>query len=254
MKINFANIWYVCKRELKGYFTSPLAYVFIVIFLVLSGFFTFNEWIGRFFVYKEANLSMTFFSFHPWFYLLLVPAVAMRLWSEEYKSGTVELLFTLPISVSEAVTGKFLAAWTILAVSLALTWPAVYTVGVLGSPDYGMIMTGYLASFLLSGSFLAIGSFTSSMTKNQVVSFILSFVICLFFILVSHPSVTSFFRDRLNAPVWIVDIVARCGIFEHFENMKKGLIDLRDIIYFSSLIAVSLFATGITLYSKRTSI
>ncbi len=250
--MNISRVKTIFKREVSGYFTSPLAYIFIVIFLILSGFFTFNKWFGKLFINNEASLSNSFFSFHPWLYLLLVPAIAMRLWSEEYKGGTIELLFTMPVSVAESVLGKFLAAWAVLGISLALTFPAVVTVCTLGSPDYGVIATGYVASALLAGTYLSIGSFTSSLTRNQIVSFIVSLVICLLLILISHPSISDFFTGW--APVWLVDTMSRAGVIEHFDNIKKGVIDLRDLLYFASVMAAFLAATGITLYSKRTSV
>ncbi len=254
MRIKSSRVATIMARELHGYFTSPLAYVFIVIFLMLSGFFTFNKWFGKLFMNNEASLSYSFFAFHPWLYLLLVPAIAMRLWSEEYKSGTVELLFTMPVTVAEAVIGKFLAAWTVIIVSLVLTFPTVYTVCVFGSPDYGLIVTGYIASALLAGGFLAIGSFTSALTRNQIVSFIFSLVICLLMILISFPAITDFFTETNWAPVWFIDGISSAGVLDHFNNLKRGLLDLRDIVYFVSLILVSLTATGIALVGKRAAI
>lgn len=254
MKIKFSTIITIMKRELAGYFASPLAYVFIVIFLILSGFFTFNKWFGKLFLNNEATLSYSFFAFHPWLYLLLVPAVAMRLWSEEYKSGTIELLFTMPVTVTEAVIGKFVAAWLVIVASLALTFPTVYTVYEFGEPDGGLIIAGYCSSFLLAGAFLAIGSFTSSLTRNQVVSFIFSLVLCLLLILIGFPAITDFFVKISWMPVGIVDIMSASGVFDHYNNLKRGLLDFRDIFYFLSLIVVFLTATGISLASKRTAI
>ena len=252
MKTRISTIKTITIRELSGYFTSPLAYVFIVIYLLMSGFFTFK--LGNLFQKNEVDLSTTFFVYQPWLYLLLIPAVAMRLWSEEYKSGTVELLFTLPVTVAEAVTAKFLAAWSVVVFALLLTVPVVITVARLGEPDFGVIVAGYVSSILLSGVFLSIGSFTSSMTRNQVVSFIVSLVICLLMILVSFPPITDFFTSCGWFPVWFIDSMAYAGIFEHFNNLNRGLLDMRDIAYFLSVIIVFLVATGISLVSRRTAI
>src|ERR1051325_10748441 len=182
------NIWTISKRELSGYFASPVAYVVIVIFLLLIGFFTFM--IGGFFHVGEASLSFTFFRWHPWLYLFLVPAVGMRLWSEERRQGTMELLLTMPITSWQAIVGKFIASWLFLALALALTFPVVITVNYLGRPDNGVIFCAYVGSFLLAGAYLAITCITSAMTRNQVISFILSVVICLFLILAGWPPVT----------------------------------------------------------------
>lgn len=247
MNFNTFRALTICRRELHGYFASPLAYVFIVIFLVLSGFFTFK--FGNFFRNNEANLSFSFFRFHPWLYLLLVPSVAMRLWAEEHKSGTTEILFTMPVSIPEAVIGKYLAAWIILTVSVLLTFPIVITTAWLGNPDYGVIMTGYFGTLLLAGVYLAIGSFTSSLTHNQVISFIISLVLCLLLILIGYPPITDFFTEW--APGWLIEVMTASSVLDHFETLKRGVIDLRDIIYLFSLIGFSLFATGVVLHSKR---
>src|SRR3954470_8282792 len=184
-----ANIKTIAKRELGAYFSSPLAYVFIVIFLLLCGFFTFM--VGGFFERGEASLVRPFFDWHPWFYLFLVPAVGMRLWAEERRVGTIELLLTMPITAWQAIVGKFLASWLFLALALALTFPIVITVNYLGAPDNGVILCAYVGSWLMAGAYLAIGSLTSAMTRNQVISFILSVVICLFLILAGWPPVTN---------------------------------------------------------------
>jgi len=249
MNFSLSRTISICKREMHGYFASPPAYVFIVIFLILSGFVTFNLWFGGFFERNEASLSLSFFRYHPLLFLLLVPAIAMRLWSEELKSGTVELLFTMPVSVTEAVIGKFVAAWSILIISILLTFPIIITVFWLGDPDPGPIITGYLGSLLLSGSYLAIGSLTSSMTRNQVVSFIICLVLCLLLYLIGHPAITDFFSPW--APVWLLDIFGGMSVIGHFESLQRGVLDFRDILYFFSLIVFALFATGIILHSKR---
>ncbi len=245
--MRLSNMLTITRRELSGYFSSPLAYVFIVIFLVLSGFMTFK--LGNFFQVNDTNLALTFFAFHPWLFLVLVPAMAMRLWAEERKSGTMELLFTMPVSVSEAVLGKFLAAWCMLGISLLLTFPIIITVEWLGDPDYGAIISGYIGSFLMAGAYLAIGSFTSSTTRNQVISFVVAVVICLLLILAGHPSVSDFFT-RL-APSWIPDLLTTTSVLSHFHTMTQGVIDLRDLVYFASIIFCGLFATGIVIQSQR---
>lgn len=249
MNFNLRRIGWIWRRELHGYFGSPLAYVLVVIFLALSGFATFNQWFGAYFQQNTANLALSFFRYHPMLYLLLVPAVAMRLWSEERKSGTIELLLTLPLSLAEAVTGKFLAAWTVLLLCLAMTFPVVLTTAWLGSPDWGPIGTGYLGSALLAGGYLAIGSLTSAMTRNQVISFVISLTLCFLLYLIGHPAITEFFSAW--APVWLLDIFGGASIIAHYESLQRGVVDLRDLAYFTSLIAFALAATGIVLHCKR---
>src|SRR5436190_1112777 len=216
------NIRTIAKRELGGYFASPVAYVFIVIFLLLCGFFTFM--LGGFFERKEASL-VSFFLWHPWLYLFLVPAVGMRMWSEERRLGTMELLLTMPITAWQAIVGKFLASWVFLLLALVLTFPVVITVNYLGHPDNGVILCGYVASFLLAGAYLAVSAMTSAMTRNQVVSFIIAVVICLFLILAGWPPVTDLLR--VNFPK-LVGLVAAFSVIPHFDNFQKGLIDVRD--------------------------
>ncbi|MGH7979416.1 MAG: ABC transporter permease, partial [Limisphaerales bacterium] len=196
MNTSFGNIRAIAKRELAGYFSSPVAYVFIVIFLLLTGFFTFT--IGDFFERGQANLD-SFFMWHPWLYLFLVPCVGMRLWAEERRVGTIELLLTKPVRLWQAVVGKFLASWIFLGLSLALTFPVIITVNYLGSPDNGVIVAAYLGSLLMAGAYLAISCMTSAMTRNQVISFILSVVICLFLVLCGYPPVTGLL-NRLDKP------------------------------------------------------
>lgn len=241
-----SHIRTIAKRELIGYFASPVAFVFIVIFLLLAGFFTFM--VGRFFERGEASL-ISFFLWHPWLYLFLVPAVGMRLWSEERRLGTMELLLTMPITPWQAIVGKFLASWLFLALALALTFPLVFTVNYLGTPDNGVIFGGYVGSLLLAGGYLAISCMTSAMTRNQVVSFILSVVICLFLILAGWPPVT----DMLVrwAPTWLVDGVASFSVMPHFEGFQRGVLDLRDIVFFLSIIGFSLFSTSVILRAHR---
>ncbi len=240
------NVKAIAKRELGAYFSSPVAYVFIVIFLLLAGFFTFN--VGQFFQIGEASLT-SFFYWHPWLYLFLVPAVGMRLWSEERRQGTMELLLTMPITTWQAILGKFLASWAFLAIALLLTFPIVITVNYLGDPDNGIIFSGYIGSLLLAGAYLAISSMTSSMTRNQVVSFIVSVVICLFLIIVGYGPVTDLLTSW-GSPA-LVDTVASFSVITHFDPFQKGLIDLRDIVFFVSIIVFALFTTGVIIRAHR---
>jgi ABC-2 type transport system permease protein len=236
----------IFKRELASYFATPLAYVFILIFLVLSGVFTF--YLGGFFESGQANLS-AFFNFHPWLYLFLVPAIAMRLWAEERKSGTIELLMTLPITRFDAVTGKFLAAWAFAGLALLLTFPMIITVNYLGEPDNGAILTGYIGSWLLAGAYLAIGSCMSALAKNQVIAFILAVSVCFLFIVSGFPMVLDGFSGW--APQWLVDAVASLSFLTRFDAISKGVIDLRDLLYFLTLIAAWLAATAVVIDLKK---
>ena len=236
----------IFRREFQGYFATPVAYVFIVIFLFLTGLFTF--YIGAFYERGQADLE-PFFRYHPWLYMLLIPAISMRLWSEERKSGTLELLLTLPMSLAEAVVGKFLAAWAFTAIALALTFPLWLTVNYLGNPDNTVIAAGYLGSLLMAGGFLAIGSCISALTRNQVVAFVISFVVCFGFNLSGFPLVLDFFSGW--APQAVVDAVSSFSFLTHFNSIQKGVIDLRDIIFFTSLIAVWLYANMLAIESGK---
>ncbi|NLZ63494.1 MAG: ABC transporter permease subunit [Lentisphaerae bacterium] len=241
------NAWIIAKRELAGYFVSPVAYVFIVIFLVLMGFFTFM--MGGFFERNDASL-LSFFVWHPWLYMLLVPAVGMRLWSEEHRMGTLELLFTMPVTPAQAIIGKFLAGWLFLLVALLLTLPMVFTVQYLGEPDIGPILTGYIGSFLMAGAYLAISGLTSACTRNQVISFITALVVCLLLVLAGYPPVTNILL-KWGAPSAVVDFAASLSVVFHFESMQRGVLDIRDFIYFFSLIVFAIFTTSVVLKSKR---
>ena len=236
----------VARRELASYFASPVAYVFLVIFLLLTGFFTFTA--GAFFERGEASLA-SFFLWHPWLYLVLVPAVGMRLWSEERRAGTLELLFTLPIAPWQAILGKFLASWLFLAIALGLTFPVVLTVNVLGEPDNGQIFAGYVGSLLMAGAYLAVTCMTSAMTRNQVVSFILSVVILLFLILAGFTPVTDLLV-RWASPAF-VDTIAAFSVMTHFDGFQRGVVDSRDLLFFVSVIGFALFATGVILRNHR---
>ena len=236
----------ITRRELISYFSTPLAYVFIVIFLVLTSTFTF--YLGNFYERGQADLS-AFFNFHPWLYLFLVPAISMRLWAEERKSGSIELLMTLPIEPREAVLGKFLAAWAFIALALILTFPIWITVNFLGDPDNGVIFAAYLGSLFMAGGFLAVGAFISATTKNQVIAFILSVVACFGFLLAGFSLVLDLFSSW--APQALVDAIASLSFLTHFSNISKGVIDLRDLVYFSLLIVVFLYANTIILHLRK---
>ncbi|QJD60570.1 ABC transporter permease subunit [Pseudomonas sp. gcc21] len=240
------NLGVIFKRELGSYFATPLAFIFIVIFLVLAAVFTF--YLGGFYESGQADLN-AFFNFHPWLYLFLVPAVAMRLWAEERKSGTIELLMTLPVSRTDMVLGKFLAAWVFIGIALLLTFPIVITVNYLGNPDNGAIITGYIGSWLLAGGYLAIGSCMSALTKNQVIAFIVSVVACFIFIVSGLPLVLDLFSGW--APQWLVDAIASLSFLIRFDAISKGVLDLRDLLYFISLMAAWLCATAIVIDLKK---
>ena len=242
------NIGIIFKRELASYFATPVAYVFIVIFLVLSGALTFH--LGSFYERGQADLA-PFFNFHPWLYLFLVPAISMRLWAEERKSGNIELLLTLPISMLEAVIGKFLAAWLFTGIALFLTFPLWITVNYLGAPDNGVILAAYIGSLLMAGGFLAIGACISATTKNQVIAFIISVVICFAFLLSGFSIVLDFFRGW--APQYVVDAISSLSFLTHFSSISKGVIDLRDIVYFASLIGFWLYANAVIIEMKKAS-
>jgi ABC-2 type transport system permease protein len=240
------QITVIAKRELHAYFTTPLAFVFIAIFVAMSGAFTF--YIGRFFDRNQASLE-AFFSFHPWLYLLLVPAVSMRLWADERKSGTIEQLLTLPITTTDAVLGKFLAAWAFCGIALALTFPIWLTVNQLGSPDNGVIAISYLGSFLMAGSFLAIGICMSALTRNQIIAFIAAAVVCFLFTMSGLDLVLNVFRAW--APGALVDAVASFSFLARFEAISRGVIEARDLVFFISLMAVWLFATVVAVEHKK---
>ena len=233
-------------RELGGYFLTPVAYVFIVIFLFITGVFTFQ--LGSLFERGQADLR-PFFDFLPWLYLFLVPAIAMRLWSEERKQGTIELLLTLPVPLSSAVLGKFLAAWAFTGIALLLTFPVWITVNYLGKPDNGVIIAAYLGSFLMAGGFLAIGSLVSATTRNQVIAFVVTVVLCFGFLLAGFGPVVDFFSGW--APQTLVDAIASFSFLTRFESLAKGVIDLRDVLFFVTLIILCLFATAVIVDAKK---
>lgn len=233
-------------REFGAYFGSPLAYVFIVIFLILNGFFTFYA--GRFFEAGQADLR-AFFQWHPWLYLFLIPAVSMRLWAEERRLGTIELLLTLPVTVFQVALGKFLAAWAFIGIALSLTFPVVLTVLFLGQPDLGVILCTYAGSLLMAGAFLSVGMMTSSLSRSQVVSFILAVVICLFFILAGFPPVSEAFAAW--APERLVALVAQLSFLTHFQSIERGVLDLRDLVYYASVILFMLLLNTALIQNRQ---
>ncbi len=234
------------RREFRSYFATPIAYVFIVIFLLLMGAFTF--YLGGFYERGQADLA-GFFNYHPWLYLFLVPAISMRLWAEERKSGSIELLMTLPITPWQAVLGKFLAAWAFTGIALSLTFPIWLTVNYLGEPDNGAILAAYFGSFMMAGSFLAIGSCLSAATRNQVIAFVLTVVVCFGFLLAGFPLVLDMFSGW--APQALTDGIASLSFLTHFASIKKGVIDFRDLVYFMLLTAAFLYANTIILKWKQ---
>lgn len=236
----------IFRRELAGYFVTPVAYVFLVIFVALTGALTF--YVGGFFELGQADLG-SFFGLHPWLYAFFIPALAMRLWAEERDTGTIELLLTLPISTTQAVLGKFLAAWLFTIIALALTAPMWWTVNYLGNPDNGVILAAYLGSALMAGGFLAVGSFVSALTRSQVVAFIIGFLICFILLMAGYPLVLDVFSGW--APAIIVEAVAAMSFLTHFESISRGVIDLRDVVYFVGMIAFFLFANVTAIETKK---
>lgn len=236
----------VFRRELAAYFVTPLAYVFLVIFLALLGALTF--YFGGFYAHGQADLG-AFFGLHPWLYAFLVPALAMRLWAEERETGSIELLLTLPLSPLQAVLGKFLAAWVFVALALVLTAPMWWTVDYLGEPDHGVIAAGYLGSLLMAGGFLAIGGFVSALTRSQVIAFVMGFVICFVLLMAGYPLVLDAFQGW--APQVVTDAVAALSFLTHFESISRGVVELRDLVYFVGLIAFFLFANVVVIEMKK---
>jgi len=236
----------IYKREFTSYFVTPVAYVFIVIFLFMTGVFSF--YLGAFYESNQADLE-PFFRFHPWLYLFLIPAISMRLWSDERKSGTIELLMTLPVSITDTVVAKYLAAWSFTAIALFLTFPMWITVNYLGNPDNTVILASYIGSLVMAGGFLAIGSCISALTKSQVIAFVISVVICFMFILSGFPMVLDLFESW--APQAVVDAIASFSFLTHFTSIKKGVIDIRDVIYFAALITFWLYVNIVIIENKK---
>lgn len=240
------NVLTIFKRELRGYFATPVAYVFIVVFLILNGWITFS--LAGFYEQERADLQ-GFFNFHPWLYLFLIPAISMRLWAEERKTGTIELLMTLPVTMWQAVFGKYLAAWAFAAIALALTFPIWITVNYLGNPDNGVILASYVGSLLMAGAYLAIGACISVLTKNQVIAFVITLVVCLTFNLAGFPMVMDFVRGW--TPEAVADAVQSFSFLTHFNSITKGVIDGRDFLFFGSLMLLCLFANAVLLDLKK---
>jgi ABC-2 type transport system permease protein len=236
----------IFRRELGAYFVTPVAYVFIVIFLALAGSLSF--FMGNFFDRARADLQ-PFFIFHPWLYLFLVPAIAMRLWAEERKTGTIELFLTLPVTTAQAVIGKFLAAWAFCGIALALTFPMWITVNYLGTPDNGVILASYLGSWLMAGAFLAIGSAVSALTRNQVIAFVIAATLC-FILTVSGTDVVLGFLNAW-APQPLISAVASFSFLQHFLAVMRGVIDLKDVIFFASMIVAFLYANAVIVELKK---
>jgi len=237
----------VFKRELKGYFATPVAYVFLVIFLFFAGYLPFRE---KFFEMRQADLQL-FFNALPLLFVFMVPSAAMRLWSEERKSGSIELLLTLPITVFQAVLGKFIAAWCFLGIALLLTFPLPLTVHYLGEPDWGLIITGYIGAFLMAGGFLAIGSFFSALTKNQVISFILSVVACSVLVFAGNPTTLEYLALTISPTM--VTVVESLSLQTHYESIARGVIQFGDIAYFFILIAAWVIACMLVLEERKAS-
>jgi ABC-2 type transport system permease protein len=240
------GFWSVFKREFKGYFSTPIAYVFLVIFLFFAGFMTFNT--RKFYETQQADLS-AFFANLPILFAFMVPAVAMRLWAEERKSGSIELLFTLPITITQAVLGKFFAAWAFMAVALAGTLPMVFTVAYLGDPDGGLIFTGYLGSLFMAGGFLAVGCFFSALSKNQVISFILAVVGCGVLVFIGMPTTMNYLAGFM--PGSLVQAFSQMSFQVHFDSIQRGVIKFSDISYFLILLIGWIWATIIVLNERK---
>jgi ABC-2 type transport system permease protein len=236
----------VAKREWKAYFATPLAYVFLVVFLVLCGFATFE--LGNFYQRNQADLQV-FFSYQPWLYLFLVPAIAMRIWAEERKSGSIELLLTLPLTLRSIVLAKFLAAWLFVALALALTFPLWITVNYLGQPDNGAILAAYLGSWLMAGAFLSVGCCLSAASKSQVIVFVLTVSVCFLFVLLGLPQLLNSLSGVL--PQVLVDAIAQLSLLTHFDAISRGVLDLRDVLFYVLFIACWLAATGIVIEQKK---
>lgn len=238
-------IWSIFRREFRNYFNSPVAYVFMVAFLLLVGFLTFL--VAGYYERREADLS-PFFLWHPWVYLLLVPAATMGLWAEERRTGTIELLLTLPVTLGQAIIGKFLAAWAFIAIGLALTFPIVVTTALLGNPDFGAVFAGYVGSFLLAGACVAVGTLTSAMTRSQVIGFVLALCACLILNLAGFEPVTSLFARWAPG---LADGVAACSFLRHFESLRRGVIDLYDVAYYGGVMVFMLTAAHVVLNSRK---
>ena len=236
----------ILRRELASYFATPIAYVVLVIFLLLANLFAFS--FGALFERGQADLT-PFFQFLPWLYLFLIPAVSMRLWAEERRNGSIELLLTQPITLWQAVLGKFFAAWVFVGLALALTFPIWITVNYLGNPDNGAILAAYVGSLFVAGGFLAVGSFTSSLTRNQLIAFLLAMLVCFVLLIAGFPAATDWFQTW--APQWFVQGIASLSFLTHFENIIKGVLDLRDVLYYALIAIFFLLASTVVLDARK---
>lgn len=239
------NVNTIFQREFRAYFNSPVAGVFLVAFLVLVGFLTFR--VSHFYEARQASLD-SFFMWHPWVYLLLVPAATMGLWAEERRSGTLELLLTFPVTLAETLIGKFLAAWAFIAIGLVCTFPIVITTAWLGNPDMGAIITGYAGSFLLAGASVAVGTFASALTRSQVISFVIALSACLLLTLAGFEPVTGMFASW--AP-WLADAIAASSLLHHFNALCRGVLDLADIAYYASVMIFMLAAAHLVIDNRK---
>lgn len=241
-----SSLWCIFRREFAAYFATPIAFVFLLVFLFAASGFTF--YLGGYFESGQADLDI-FFNFHPWLYLFFLPALSMRLWAEERRSGSIELLLSWPLPLWSIVAGKFLAAWVFAGLALALSFPLWLTANYLGEPDHGVVLAGYLGSFLMAGAYLALGCAVSASTRNQVIAFILSVLVSFLFTMAGLPLVLDFFSSW--APVEFVNLIASFSFLAHFEAISRGVIDLRDLIFFGSLILLALTACGLIVDMKR---
>ncbi len=246
---NMKHIKTIFGREFKAYFDSPVAYVFLVAFLVLIGFLTFG--VAMYYERRQANLT-PFFSLLPWVYLLLIPAATMGLWAEERRTGTIELLLTLPVTLVETLVGKFLAAWAFIGIALVLTFPVVLTTAWLGDPDFGAILCGYLGSFLLSGACVAVGVFASALSRSQVIGFVIALAICLFMLIIGFDPVINAVSGW-GVPAGIVSAVASCSLMQHFDAMRRGVIDFYDIGYYIGVMVFMLAAAHVVTDNRKAS-
>ena len=241
------NIITVYQRELRGYFATPVAYVFLIVFLILSGFLTWG--MGGQYERDQADLQ-AFFGLHPWLYLALVPAITMRVWAEERRGGTIELLLTLPISMGQAVVGKFLAAWIFTGIALLLTFPTWLSVAYLGDPDNGVILASYIGSFLMAGAYLAVGCAISALTKNQVIAFVLTLVLSLLVFVLPGVQLVRDFIDSV-APPFLAETIMRGSFLNRFTSITRGVIEARDVLFFGSVLALFLYANSVFIDLKK---
>jgi ABC-2 type transport system permease protein len=236
MNTYFEKIYIIFDRELRGYFRTPLASIFLLVFLALSSGMTF--FLGRFFERDQADL-IAFFTWHPWLFLILMPAIGMRLWAEERRSGTIELLITLPVTNTQLVVGKFLASWIFTLIALVLSMPIWITVNYLGNPDNSVILISYIGSWLMAGAFLALTSCLSTLTKNQVIAFIISSISGFILIMAGFSLILSAVRSW--APVWITETIGSMSFLSHFSRIQMGVFDLNSLVFFISMIILCLW-------------